>query len=329
LSRNAAESAAAAARAREGEGEEIVLMEMDLEEEDGDVGGSVGKSNKKMNVVERDRPAREGPSLFDELEKFREQTYADLDAYEYDSDSSIDEENQRRQHKNGNSNFRLAPYRLPFPVASHQQSMYDCQDATTTSLIKDEKKSSDVEMPSQKSSTKLRDPVLQSPFINANSVSDDLKQLELNSWFLMKFPTRLPRIDVSGSGSKRSTNIKKEMSEDDGPDFIGSSVDPNDVVLMSTTYAGTSASGYDNTLKDLTPGKYGRIIVRKSGRTELIIGGGNPGEPEVRMLIHEGLQCGFRQEVVSIDPEVATFVPLGNVNKSIVVTPDIEAFALT
>ena len=42
------------------------------------------------------------------------------------------------------------------------------------------------------------------------------------------------------------------------------------------------------------------------------------------MLIHEGLQCGFRQEAVSIDPEEAAFVPLGEVKKSLIVTPDVE-----
>lgn len=45
---------------------------------------------------------------------------------------------------------------------------------------------------------------------------------------------------------------------------------------------------------------------------------------QVRMLIHEGLQCGFRQEAVSIDPEEGTFVPLGDVAKSLIVTPDVE-----
>lgn len=86
----------------------------------------------------------------------------------------------------------------------------------------------------------------------------------------------------------------------------------------------STATGYDDTLKDIPPGRYGRIVVRKSGRTELIVGGGDTSEPEVRMLVHEGLQCGFRQEAVSIDPDESTFVTLGNVNKSIVVTPDIK-----
>ena len=81
-------------------------------------------------------------------------------------------------------------------------------------------------------------------------------------------------------------------------------------------------------MKDCAPGKYGKIVVYKSGRTELVVGGGDSGRPEVRMLIHEGLQCGFRQEAVSIDPEEATFVPMGDVGKALVVVPDVErAFA--
>lgn len=44
----------------------------------------------------------------------------------------------------------------------------------------------------------------------------------------------------------------------------------------------------------------------------------------MRLLIHEGLQYGFRQEAVSIDPNEALFVSLGDVKKSLVVTPDVE-----
>ena len=80
--------------------------------------------------------------------------------------------------------------------------------------------------------------------------------------------------------------------------------------------------GFDDTLKDADAGRYGRIVVRKSGKTELVIGGDDNGL-EVRLLVHQGLQCGFRQEVVSIDPEECTFVSLGGVDKSLVVVPDI------
>jgi hypothetical protein len=338
--RHAAESAAAAARAREGEGEEIVVMEMDLE--DGHDNNNDDQPRKKNSVLEQqDHPVvRDGLSLYDDelLENTHQETVVfNGDAYEYDSDSSIEEEKQQQQQRRNNNDddgraFRMAPMRLPFPVAPHQQSMYDCQ----TVIEDEEKKSSeDADMTTassshqQQSSSKLSDPVLESPFIDVNSASDEMRQLETNSWFLMKFPTRLPHVDITGrsnssSGSKRSSsaNVKKEMSEGghDGPDMIGSSVDMNDIMLSSSRSA---ARGYDDTLKDMPPGKYGRIIVRKSGKTELIIGGGDSGEPEVRMLIHEGLQCGFRQEAVSIDPDEATFVPMGNIKKSIVVTPDV------
>ena len=42
------------------------------------------------------------------------------------------------------------------------------------------------------------------------------------------------------------------------------------------------------------------------------------------MLINEGLQCGFQQQAVSIDPEEGTFVLMGDVTKSLIVTPDVE-----
>ena len=326
VTREAARSAAAAAKAREGEGEEIVVMEMDLEQDE--------TSQKKKSVLEQDRPEREGPSLFDHEDE-NQQVELDIGAYEYDSDSSVEEEKQRR-NKGGNvRHFRMAPNQLPFPVASHQQSMYDCQDATTTtdaiSLLEEEKKSSsDVEMVTTdpQSSSLLSDPELESPFIDVNSASDSLKQLELNSWFVMKLPTRLPHLDSSTTSSGSAANVKSEISEGGEPDFAASlSNIANDTMMSGTVGGGTtssSATGYDDTLKDIPPGQYGRIVVRKSGRTELIVGGGESGEPEVRMLIHEGLQCGFRQEAVSIDVDESTFVSLGNVNKSIVVTPDID-----
>ena len=275
-------------------------------------------------MLEQDRPEREGPSLYDDEV---EETVVDMDAFEYDSDSSIEEEKQRRRGNNA-GRFRMAPSQLPFPVAPHQQAMYDCQDATNNTLvIEDEKKSADVEMSTeQQSSSLLSDPVLESPFIDVNSAANDLKQLELDSWFLMKFPTRLPHLDNSVSGGPNA-NVKDEMLEGDEPDFVGSSSDMNNNMMSATVSVGagpSTATGYDDTLKDIPPGRYGRIVVRKSGRTELIVGGGDTGEPEVRMLVHEGLQCGFRQEAVSIDPDESTFVTLGNVNKSIVVTPDIK-----
>ena len=188
----------------------------------------------------------------------------------------------------------------------------------------------------------------------------------------MKFPTRLPHLDASsassGASKRRAARIKSELFDelDNAPDAVGSSPHPDAIAsgesgAPPSATASSGAPGYDDTLKDAAAGRYGRIVVRKSGKTELIIGGGDDGHEvrkvdtilavlssrvspsrhsllvsvafslsKVRLLVHEGLQCGFRQEAVCIDPDSATFVSLGSVDKSLVVTPDIErAFAVS
>jgi hypothetical protein len=42
------------------------------------------------------------------------------------------------------------------------------------------------------------------------------------------------------------------------------------------------------------------------------------------MDVNEGLSCAFHQEAVAIDSEKGQYVSLGNVKKSIVVSPDLS-----
>ena len=42
------------------------------------------------------------------------------------------------------------------------------------------------------------------------------------------------------------------------------------------------------------------------------------------MNVTEGLPCGFVQQAVAIDTEAGTYTPLGEVKKTVVVTPDVE-----
>jgi len=201
---------------------------------------------------------------------------------------------------------------------------------------------------------------------SVSAESNDRAEATDNSWFLMKFPTRLPRSDASSSSSsasrkKAAARVKSELfdeGDNNVPDLVGS-VAGKVGALASSATASSGPLGYDDTLKDAAAGRYGRIVVRKSGKMELIVGGGGNGQEvrkaprllfpspsrvsffkftllrlldlsKVRLLVHEGLQCGFRQEAVSIDPDNATFVSLGWVDKSLVVTPDIErAFAFS
>lgn len=92
---------------------------------------------------------------------------------------------------------------------------------------------------------------------------------------------------------------------------------------------------HDNTLKDASAGRYGKIIVHKSGKAYLVVGGSDSKTPQVRMLLQNGLSCGFLQQAVSIrtpikgvdgeEEEGGSYIPLGEVQKTIVVTPDVES----
>jgi len=42
------------------------------------------------------------------------------------------------------------------------------------------------------------------------------------------------------------------------------------------------------------------------------------------MNVSEGLPCGFSQQAVLINPEETSYVILGDVQRTVVVTPDVE-----
>lgn len=42
------------------------------------------------------------------------------------------------------------------------------------------------------------------------------------------------------------------------------------------------------------------------------------------MNVTEGLPCGFVQQAVAIDTDESTYVPLGDVKKTVVMTPNVE-----
>jgi len=330
----ASAAVAAAARAKSGEGEEFIVAEMldDTDEDDGDYDGG---TRRKKSVLDGPSKSRETQRLFDE--EMNQHNSDDRrggisDSFYYDSDSSAEERRGKRggtKQGGRDADIGLSPTQLPFPSALHRRPMYDCEEDDDM----EEKKCCDSSfVGGALPPSKLSDPPPRSPFLN--TVSDELKHLNLetNSWFLIKLPTRLPHLDASSLSSnaskKKVTRIKSELLDerDSWPDVVGSShADMSTAGESNALSPGTASGplGFDDTLKDAATGKYGKIVVRKSGKTELIIGGGSEG-PEVRLLVHEGLQCGFRQEAVCIDPVNATFVSLGSVEKSIIVTPDIE-----
>jgi hypothetical protein len=189
----------------------------------------------------------------------------------------------------------------------------------------------------EKNTEIMVDPPLRSPFLNLKEATAEQKKEEQLSWMIFKLPTRLPRLaphcTLSGKAMKNESAMETDAT--DASDLAYAGVDPSDppipdVVVSSTTPnsntpVDSSATGYDDTLKDAAAGRYGKIVMHKSGKAYLIVGGADSKTPQVRMLLSEGLPCGFLQQAVAIDTSQATYVPLGEVQKSLVVTPDVES----
>jgi hypothetical protein len=85
----------------------------------------------------------------------------------------------------------------------------------------------------------------------------------------------------------------------------------------------TRSSVFDDSFKDSKAGKFGKIVIHKSGKAYFIVGGDDQS-PSVRMSLTKGLSCGFLQQAVSIDYEQGKYVPLGEVSSnSFTVTPEL------
>jgi len=312
------------ALARSGEGEEVIVAEMEE-------GSGIGDGKTKVSVLNSAPKDFHGPSLFDN-EGEDDRVELSVGEYTYDSDSSTDGDAKRagyltqRRQKNGRSNTSLQPQRLPFPPprkpgTDDVEVLYKSQDLKTD---ESEEKITDI----------MTDPPLRLPFLDLKEATAEQKKEEQLSWMVFKFPTRLPRLAPHCTLSGRAMKAESAM-EIDPSDLALSGVEPSDApmpdVVASSTVPGSNAPensaaiGYDDTLKDAAGGRYGKIVLHKSGKAYLVVGGTDSKTPQVKMLISEGLSCGFLQQSVAIDPSQATYVPLGEVKKTLVVTPDVES----
>jgi len=347
---SAAQSDLAAAEARRGEGEEIIIGEL----EGGGIGSGKDAEDAKERILDRMSASNNLPSLFEDDEE--DDADVPLSAYTYDSDSSLEEAKamaaakraDMRRLKKGYRERQEAtsvpPARLPFPPPPMSTGdirfMYKTQipPNTATTIKPDEAKSSmsndneetTTAPPAKDNNT---DPELTSPFLNLSISNKEQKKAEVNSWIKFKFPTRLPQLHPQStqSGMRIKNEFKLDPDADDDSNDGGG--DMMDVDSQTKTEGGVAAeeeggggrgtSGYDDTLKDAAPGKYGRILVYESGKTIFVVGG-EDGSPEVRMNLTEGLQCGFLQQAVVIDPDEGQYIPLGEIKKSLTITPDID-----
>jgi hypothetical protein len=367
IGRTAQERVLASAIARRGEGEEVIIGTLDHHtlDDDSDDDSSVKSKGKKNGVL---TPTRN--KQYDSSNDYHhhDDDYYPINTtnnecdYTYDSDSSQDERQYDESYTQ--SNTTLHPQRLPFPPprtigTQMLEPLYACQ--SNHKVTSSDKGKSNPKLAQE--NFIYTDPPPTAPFHVLNNQDD--KKEEQASWMLFKFPTRLPRLaphcittsNASGKSRIETSNMttkdsSEPMNSDQGdprshqldahaynnavPDAVSSSFfndDSTEINHSSSRNSNTSSTSnnlYDDLLKDASAGRYGKIVVHKSGKAYLVVGGTDSKTPQVRMSLQNGLSCGFQQQAVSIHTSTdgkksGSYIPLGEVNKTIVVTPDVES----
>ena len=190
-----------------------------------------------------------------------------------------------------------------------------------------------------------------SPFVHPDHVEDLRREME--SFFLFQFPTRLPPLQTAAQPeTDKKSKVKYEHNVDattamldededhhhppdghvDDEQKEESKTKPNPQQPIPTTTTTTisevvtaptaAGTAFDNTLVSARPGRIGKLVVYKSGKTILQME--TPSGETIRMNVTEGLTCGFIQQAVLVDPQKKVYVHLGDVHKSAVVSPDLQ-----
>jgi hypothetical protein len=273
--------------------DEVIVGELD----DGGVGqAAMAEEDKKKKASSRQYPAKPDAATSTDLSREEKPsakttlvTFAMSETYE--SESSDDEDMRSHTQQTTSTTNIVQPTRLPFPPGPVPVGV----GASERPLLYDY--SSPVRIDAA------------SPFVDHSNLAE--KQREQESWFLFQFPTRLPI----------SKTVARPIV---APPVVVSSTGADEMGVPNTVHSASEVStpatipgSFDNVLSSAS-GHLGKLLVYKSGKTVLQIGSN-------RLLVSEGLPCGFVQQAVCIDTEKELYIPLGNVGKTVVVTPDIQA----
>jgi hypothetical protein len=182
-----------------------------------------------------------------------------LEGVFYDSDSSEEEERNKRRVRQTN----VKPVELPFPDvvvplgvgAKGRPVMYDIPQPKAE--LSDPSLQNEVETPESGLS----------PFVDLEQ-KEGLKW-EQDSWFLVQLPTRLPPLqqnvpEGTAQGSDNDEPTTEEVTSGEG--------NPMQIISELVTPP-VQANSFDNALVNAVPGRLGKLVVYKSGKTVLVMDG--------------------------------------------------------
>ncbi|XP_040010307.1 DNA-directed RNA polymerase III subunit RPC4 [Xiphias gladius] len=256
---------------------------------------------------ERDAPSM-GPSPIINIKKEKRETEEETKEIlrSLERDNFIDDPFLRSEQ-------RSCPVQLPLAVSGWgfkeefsnaavkiEKVEEDCEPMEPAVKVKQEPE----EMEIKKSEAAFKPPPLPEPEV----LPDLLHRWSLSKGdelFFMQLPDSLP----GQPPTKEHRPVKTEVQSEDGQS-----------VLLKTESQEEETEDNSCNLKDLREGLVGKMLVRKSGRVQLILG-------QVTLDVSLGTSCSFLQELVSIGTEGRTgdLTVLGNVKHKMVCSPDFEA----
>ncbi|XP_003445628.3 DNA-directed RNA polymerase III subunit RPC4 [Oreochromis niloticus] len=256
---------------------------------------------------ERDAPSM-GPSPIINIKKEKRETEEETKEIlrKLERDNFVDDPFLR-------SEKRSCPVQLPLAVSG-----WGFKDEFSDAPIKNEKKEEDcepmepaAEVKQEPEEIEIKKPeaTFRPPPLPEPEVLPDL----LHRWSLSKaeelFFIQLPDSLPGQPPTKEHKPVKTEVQSEDGQS-----------VLLKTESEEEKAEDNSCNLKDLREGVVGKMLVRKSGRVQLILG-------QVTLDVSLGTSCSFLQELVSVNTEGKTgnLTVLGNVKHKMVCSPDFEA----
>ncbi|XP_026199945.1 DNA-directed RNA polymerase III subunit RPC4 [Anabas testudineus] len=256
---------------------------------------------------ERDAPSM-GPSPIINIKKEKRETEEETKEIlrSLDRDNFIDDPFLRSEQ-------RSCPVQLPLAVSGWgfkeefskaalkiEKVEDDCEPMDSAIEVKQEPEEIEI----KKSEAAFRPPPLPEPEV----LPDLMHRWSLSKGeelFFMQLPDSLP----GQPPTKEHRLVKTEVQSEDGQS-----------VLLKTESQEEEAEDNSCNLKDLREGLVGKMLVRKSGRVQLILG-------QVILDVSLGTSCSFLQELVSVGTEGRTgdLTVLGKIKHKMVCSPDFEA----
>jgi hypothetical protein len=198
-----------------------------------------------------------------------------LEGFMYDTDSSEEEESRRKKNA---KDFIMPPLELPLKDTYAQSSETE-KPKTRQAGDYPEPVTSE-----PKSSTTETDGATQpSPFARL-AEGETLSQKD--DWFLVQLPTRLPPLRKKVDETVTAMQVDGEEEE---RKQVTTTEEPASAYSEVVTHP-VAPGGFDNALLSAAPGRIGKMVVYKSGRTVLVMEGAD-GSTVRRRIVILYLQC--------------------------------------